>query len=469
MSVDLNNYFNLGLESTNVPVTESGMVNIFRTPVDTSSANLNRITFKVPKSGLLTADSMLNLQFVLQDSTATDSQFTPNLVNGAIGAIKRTRILIDNKVLVDIQRPGLPEVVKLYSRNTQIELAEKQYKLFANQFRSTIDPNGFEIFDSSSTRYYTDQAKTSSSLDRNIILQEASSKVYGIPIKYLGAEFLDMASLPVFLLGEREMVIEIEFHSDSREYIVSPNATVAADTTKILLANCELVTTHIILPQAVEQNELAAMKRQPVSYPLLDTYLIKGSLDSSAATVGAVTGITNSNYRINFQNREVHNLLICPVDSVPGSSLILANQRSNSLGALDLQMKINGQNLFDRPVTNQSNIFQLTTYSENSRSLKVPLNGFRCDTQTIGNVLQSDQSFYLDYRGGLHYVKVDFSNANNGIFGSGTLMHQAAVIDYKTNMGTATNPNQAAVRDMFFYASISKMLTIGANTIGITF
>ena len=126
---------------------------------------------------------MLNLQFVLQDSTATDSQFTPNLVNGAIGAIKRTRILIDNKVLVDIQRPGLPEVVKLYSRNTQIELAEKQYKLFANQFRSTIDPDGFEIFDSSSTRYYTDQAKTSSSLDRNIILQEASSKVYGIPIR----------------------------------------------------------------------------------------------------------------------------------------------------------------------------------------------------------------------------------------------------------------------------------------------
>ena len=118
MSVNLNEYFNLGLDSTNNPIEEAGQINVFRTPVDTSSVNLNRITFKVPKSGLLTADSMLNLQFVLQDTTATDSQYTLNLINGAIGAIKRTRILLDNKVLVDLQRPGLPEIVKLYSRNT---------------------------------------------------------------------------------------------------------------------------------------------------------------------------------------------------------------------------------------------------------------------------------------------------------------------------------------------------------------
>tara|TARA_R110002033_G_scaffold23117_2_gene55009 strand:+ start:13968 stop:15377 length:1410 start_codon:yes stop_codon:yes gene_type:complete len=469
MSVDLNEYFNLGLDSTNNPIEEAGQINVFRTPVDTSSQNLNRITFKVPKSGLLTADSMLNLQFVLQDTTATDSQFTLNLINGAIGAIKRTRILLDNKVLVDLQKPGLPEIVKLYSRNTQIELAEREYKLMGNQFRSSVDPAGEEILKTSETRYYTNQLGVNS-LDRNIILQPESSKVYGIPIKHLGADFLEAASLPVFLLGEREMIIEIEFFKDCREYVCTPDksggSTVLANTAKVVVENCELVTTHIILPSEVEQNEIAAMKNSPVQYPLLDTYLIKGSVNTQPGALGASN---NASYRINFQNREVHNLLMCPVDVVPGSDSILANQRSNSLGKEQLQMKINGQNLFDRPITNQANIYQLTTYSENGRALKLPIGACRVDPLTLANMDQSTQDFYLDYRGGCHYLKVDFSNGNNGVFGSGTLMRQAAVIEQTYVSATTTNPNQKATRDMNFYPTISKLLSIGANKISISF
>lgn len=469
MSVDLNEYFNLGLDSTNNPIEEAGQINVFRTPVDTSSQNLNRITFKVPKSGLLTADSMLNLQFVLQDTTATDSQFTLNLINGAIGAIKRTRILLDNKVLVDLQKPGLPEIVKLYSRNTQIELAEREYKLMGNQFRSSVDPAGEEILKTSETRYYTN-ALGVNSLDRNIILQPESSKVYGIPIKHLGADFLEAASLPVFLLGEREMIIEIEFFKDCREYVCTPDKsggnTVAANTAKVVVENCELVTTHIILPSEVEQNEIAAMKNSPVQYPLLDTYLIKGSVNTQPGALGASN---NASYRINFQNREVHNLLMCPVDVVPGSDSVLANQRSNSLGKEQLQMKINGQNLFDRPITNQANIYQLTTYSENGRALKLPIGACRVDPLTLANMDQSTQDFYLDYRGGTHFVKVDFSNGNNGVFGSGSLMRQAAVIEQSYISATNTKPNQKATRDMFFYPTISKLLSIGANKISISF
>ena len=469
MSVDLNEYFNLGLDSTNNPIEEAGQINVFRTPVDTSSQNLNRITFKVPKSGLLTADSMLNLQFVLQDTTATDSQFTLNLINGAIGAIKRTRILLDNKVLVDLQKPGLPEIVKLYSRNTQIELAEREYKLMGNQFRSSVDPAGEEILKTSETRYYTNQLGVNS-LDRNIILQPESSKVYGIPIKHLGADFLEAASLPVFLLGEREMIIEIEFFKDCREYVCTPDksggSTVLANTAKVVVENCELVTTHIILPSEVEQNEIAAMKNSPVQYPLLDTYLIKGSVNTQPGALGASN---NASYRINFQNREVHNLLMCPVDVVPGSDSVLANQRSNSLGKEQLQMKINGQNLFDRPITNQANIYQLTTYSEHGRALKLPIGACRVDPLTLANMDQSTQDFYLDYRGGCHYLKVDFSNGNNGVFGSGTLMRQAAVIEQTYVSATITNPNQKATRDMNFYPTISKLLSIGANKISISF
>jgi hypothetical protein len=310
---DLNSYFNLGLESTNQAIENAGMINVFRTPVDTSSSNLNRITFKFPKTGLLTGDSMVSLQFVLADSTAATSNLTPNLADGAIGAIKRTRILVDNKSLVDLTRPGLAENVKLYSRNTQVELAEKEYALLANQYRTTVEESGEEALHVKEMRYFNADGNNVG-FNRNIIQQVATSKVYGIKVKHLGADFLEANSLPVFLLGHREIVLEIEFHDDCREYIVDPNGgTFNAGDVKVSLADAELISTHIMLPTEVEANEIANMARQPVQYPLLDTYVVKGVVDTDGIALGSQQDQT---YRINFQNREVHNLLICNVDTV---------------------------------------------------------------------------------------------------------------------------------------------------------
>jgi hypothetical protein len=463
---DLNSYFNLGLESTNQAIENAGMINVFRTPVDTSSSNLNRITFKFPKTGLLTGDTMITLQFVLADSTAMTSNLTPNLANGAIGAIKRTRILVDNKTLVDLQRPGLAENVKLYSRNTQVELAEKEYALLANQYRTTVEESGEEALHVKEMRYFNADANNVG-FNRNIIQQVATSKVYGIKLKHLGADFLEANSLPVFLLGHREIVLELEFHDDCREYIVDPNGgAFNAGDVKVSLADAELVSTHIMLPTEVEANEIAAMARQPVQYPLLDTYVVKGVVDTDGIALGSQQDQT---YRINFQNREVHNLLICNVDTVASSKRTIANQRANSLGGNKLQMKVNGQNLFDKPIVDQSILYQLTTYSEDGRTLKVPFNAFRCDSAALANYRQSTNPLYLDYRGGFHYLKVDFSNGNQGVFGSGTLMKTACEIDYSLIPATQNNPKQDEKRDVFFYVTISKLLAIGANQINISY
>lgn len=468
MSLDLNEYFNLGLESTNNPIENAGMQNIFRTPVDTSSANLNRVTFKFPKTGLLTADSMITLQFVLSDTSAAASKFTPNLVNGAVGAIKRTRILVDNKVLVDLERPGLAENVKLYSRNTQVELAEKEYKLMGNQFRTTVHPDGSEAFDITDTRIHQNTAGSSTTISKNIILQEATSRVYGIPLKHLGADFLEAASLPVFLLGHREMILELEFFANCQEYVVSPtDATVAPGDVKVNLANCELVSTHIALPNELEASELANLKTRPAQYPLKDKYVIKGVCNATAG-IGAAIPL---NYRINFQNREVHNLMICSVTTGAniGGKRITANQFSMSMGDETLQLKVNGLNLFDRPITTQPLIYQLTTYSEDGMTLKVPINAWQVTDQTLRASQQSTNSLYLDYRGGFHYTKIDFSNANSGVFGSGTMMKTAAEIEHVITPRTATNPNQTQINDVFFYATISKLMTIGANQVNISY
>lgn len=466
MSLDLNDYFSLGLESTNQPIENAGMINVFRTPVDTSSTNLNRITFKFPKTGMLTADTMVTLQPILSDSTLTQSNLTPNFINGLIGSIKRTRLLVDNKVLVDLERPGLAENVKLYSRNTQVELAEKEYKLMGNQFRTQINANGTEGFDISDTRVLDNQNNTNVSISKNIILQEASSKVYGIPLKHLGCDFLEAAALPVFLLGHREMILELEFFADCREYVCEPEGSgFNATDVKINLANAELVSTHIMLPPEVEANEISAMARQPVSYPLLDKYVIKGVVD----TTGGVGVEKSETYRINFQNREVHNLMICSVNNSPGSTLLCGNQKSIGMGDENLQLKINGLNLFDRPITSQPLIYQLTTYSEDGRTLKIPLNAWNVSNNTLNAYSQSADPLYLDYRGNFHYVKVDFSNGNSGVFGSGTTMKTAAEIDYKITPRTATNPVQTVKNDMFFFVTISKLMTIGANQVSISY
>ena len=465
MSVNLNDYFNLGLESTNQPIENAGMINVFRTPVDSSSTNLNRVSFKFPKTGLLTGDSMITLQFVLSDSAAATSNLTPNLVNGAIGAIKRTRILVDNKVLVDLERPSLPEVVKMYSRNTQVELSEKEYKLMGNQFKTQTNSDGTEGFNTAETRLIQDQSTGAVSFTKNKILQEATSKVYGIPLKHLGADFLEQSSLPVFLLGSREIILELEFYSDCREYAVDPSGSpITSDACKVNLANCELVSTHISLPAEVEAQQIESMKKSPVTYPLKDTYLIKGY--TNAAVVGDDKVET---YRINFQNREVHNLLMVAVDNVPASKRITANQFANSMGDEKLQLKINGLNLFDRPIEKQPLMYQLTTYSEDGRTMKVPYNAYQVTNKSRLATKQSTDPLYLDYRGGFHYTKVDFSNANQGIFGSGTMMKTAAEIDYTHTPSSTASPNQEEVKDMYFYATISKLLTIGSNMVNISY
>lgn len=470
MSLDLNEYFSLGLDSTNNPIENAGMQNVFRTPVDTSSANLNRVTFKFPKTGLLTADSMITLQPILGNSSAGTTTLTPNFVNGVIGAIKRTRILVDNKVLVDLERPGLAENVKLYSRHTQIELAEKEYKLMGNQFRTQTNADGTEGFNVGDTRVVKNATGNLVSCSKNLILQEASSKVYGIPLKHLGADFLEAASLPVFLLGHREMILELEFFADCREYVCSPQAdTINADSVKINLANCELVSTHIALPPDVESQEIANMARQPVQYPLLDTYVIKGVVDTSSTNVNDTK---TENYRINFQNREVHNIMMCAVKNTITGTSIMGNQFATSLGDESLQLKINGLNLFDRPINTQPMLYQLTTYSEDGRTLKIPYNAWAVTKQSLKAYLQPNLAInpeYFDYRGGFHYIKVDLSNANSGVFGSGTVMKTAAEIEHVITVRTETNPNQKTRMDVFFYATISKLMTLGQSQVNISY
>ena len=75
----------------------------------------------------------------------------------------------------------------------------------------------------------------------------------------------------------------------------------------------------------------------------------------------------------------------------------------------------------------------------------------------------------LELMNRFHYTKVDFSNANSGVFGSGTMMKTAAEIEHTITPRTATNPNQTQINDVFFYATISKLMTIGSSQVNISY
>ena len=288
----------------------------------------------------------------------------------------------------------------------------------------------------------------------------------------LGAAFLESASLPVFLLQSREMIIELTFHNNCREYIIDAthgDTPIATDAVKVNLASCELVSTHVMLPDQVEMSQIAASGRKPIQYPLRDNYVIKGTI-----TTAATDTQTPAFYRLNLQNRELHTMLMVFKNSnITLKNAVTANQRTNALGDEEIQFKMNGLNVFERPIDQSCLVYQNLNYVNNNLALKVPYNAYNCNDYTITQINQSTQDLYLQYRGGFHYVGIDVRNGNAGVFGAGTVQQTAFEIDYKVtarNPSATAEPIQNAVqRDVLFYPTVSKMLSIGQRTVDISF
>ncbi len=477
MSYNLNDYFQLGLDSEAMP-QNSLVMNTIRTPVNTQSGRdgLSKVTFKIPKIGMLTGDSMVSVQFIENVAPGfTSGDATPNFISGALGCIERARLLVDNKVLTDLERPSMLEIPKIYSESTENEVAQFSNKFLGTQFQTNVSPeSGNERFNFKKTRYLSaaNEATDTQNTIRNRITTQGNSKVYGIHLKHLGAQFLENDSLPVFLLGAREMVLELFFYRDCREYIVSGTSTadqLAEATIAVNYPLCELITTHIQLPDDVQAAEIANLQSNPVSYPLHDNYVVKSNFTTRA--INATPG-QQKTFRINAQNRELHKLLMVhnpDLSTYDGTNRVVANQRAISLGNIIFQMKSNGLNLYERPITNSSILYQQTTYAHNGMALKLPYTSFHCNNR-INAIPQSTQTLYLSYRGTQHYLAIDFKNGNGGVFGGGTVQKQAMEIDYEAITRVAANPTQPSTQfDVLFYLTVSKMLTIGSRSVEISF
>ena len=476
MSYNLNSYFQLGLDSEATP-QNSLVMNTIRTPVDVQSgrSGLNKVTFKVPKAGLLTGDSMVTLQLIANPNAAVapSSNATPNFVCGALGVIERARLVIDNKVLTDVERPSLLEIPKLYTENTQNEVAQFNYKFLGNQLQTKTNPtDGTEEFDVSKSRYFVAQDETADTQNvvRNRVTSVANSKVYGLHLKHLGAQFLENRSLPVFLMGAREIILELFFYKDCREYMTMTQGTAGSIQPDSFIVNtetCELVSTHIQIPDDVQANEIAALATKPMSYPLIDNYVVKGGI----TTKGVNTAISNT-FRINAQNRELHRILMVntatPVASDQGNRVV-SNQISRADGDHSVQIKSNGLNLYERPITNPSLFQQQSIYAYNNMALKLPYGSFHVNNR-VNSIPQSAKQLGRAIRGFAQYFAVDFKNGNGGVYGAGSVQKQALEIEYTVTPRVNAWPTQNNVQySTLFFLSVSKLLTIGSKMVEISF
>jgi hypothetical protein len=263
------------------------------------------------------------------------------------------------------------------------------------------------------------------------------------------------------------MIIELYIHTDCREYLVPTMGTLSADDYVVNYANVELVTTHVQIPDDVQASEIANLQTQPVSYPLIDNYVVKGN-----RVMGADGTTDNKVFRINAQNRELHKLLMVNTNvstQVQDNNRVVGNQKAIALGDESLQIKSNGLNLFERPITSQSLLYQQTTYAHNGMALKLPMNACRVDTR-VKQMPPMTDNLGLNYRGNAKYLAIDFTNGNGGVYGGGSVQKQAMEIEHNVTPTDSTNPiQQNRTFNSSFYLSVSKLLTIGARNVEISF
>ena len=478
-SVNINDYFKLGLDTDSEGIDTPALLNTFRTAPDNVNTLHNRVTFKVPKNGLLTQDSGVVIQCNLTSTANANVDNGLNIVNGILGCVKRSTVLIDSKPLIDLENPSYIETNKLYSRNNPARLLDFHKNLLGNSFITNENENNNVTNDSRGKEQLAHNEcgviPANNGVNRFFPQREqlqvvnAQNKRYFIPLHMLGCNFLRYNSLPVYLMKDRDIELQLEFDTNAGNWSFNSStvAGMVASGAEVDLSECELVTTHVLLDEEVESEQRAMLQQEQVSYSLIESYLVKGVFTST--TVGTAG---NDLYRLNLQNREVHKLLTCfrNLESENNGLNPLGNQASNSMGDEVYNYRINGQLVFDDDVSNDAVSFYLNALQNNGQSLKVSKTAWSHTTLDNYQVKNNVNPSGLCYRGKFHYLGLDCQNGNGGVFGSGTAMRTPLELIYQATPVSTANPKQnGKTVDVFFYVSASKLLKISSNNVVISF
>ena len=79
------------------------------------------------------------------------------------------------------------------------------------------------------------------------------------------------------------MELVIEFDSDCRNWAFKNTGELQSDAVSIVLEDVELVSTHVLLDEEVESEQRGMLKQSQVEYNLIESYLIRGTIQAPAA------------------------------------------------------------------------------------------------------------------------------------------------------------------------------------------
>lgn len=473
MSLELDQFFNLQPNAVEDAPLQQSLLTTIRTPIEASNPNTNSVFIKIPKIGLLTSDSMVTFRIKAEQGLTGNCRV--NLLNGILGAIKRFTLRVDNKILSDIEKPSQFVTQALYSQNSVSKISCLHHYLFGCNTRLTVDRlDGIERPDvrcGMVVQYDAFGVPTMTAQEFLVSDTADENFRFGVPLSFLGATWLANNNLPMFMMKDREVIMEIQFEKDAREYIVG---TIDTDVFNCVvdLPTVELVSTHILQDEELERAMMAQIKKSPFKYPMLDTYLVKNVMPAGAVDPDGHT----ETYRINLQGRELHSMLLSFRDTelpeyqaASTFKIWTANQGSDALGDENWLLKMNGRNVFERPVTSQALVFFLTQLYNKGASPQVSKLQYTCDNNTVINNAVNTDEFNSDLRGRCHWVGFDFENGNNAVFGGGIQQVAPLEIQYTITRRTATYPTQTSAHEVLAYMSVSKLLTIGAGQVGVSF
>lgn len=493
MALDLSQYFRLGLTSENIPITDELFTTI-RTAPDSKTTNISggRVIFKLPTNGMITKESVISFQPVKNALYAP--RVVLNGINGILGAIKRCTFKLNGKVLQDLELPSYNQTAKFYATHTPQGVVDYHQFLYGCGFKSVIrDSDGVEELEFG---YSASQKAGKGGQDLGKFLiggGVGTARKYSIPLTALGISFLTLQNIPAFMFKSGTMTIELEFHEDCREYVISDgnqndDNALASDTVAINLDSCELVTTHILLSEQTEKSQMQLLMetKAGMQFPFIDEYVVRGVFQK-----GALNAAQDNQYRLNTQNRQLHKILMAwKRSSVPennpvaGRSVYAANQASNSPGDINsLQVKMNGFNVFQIPISSPVMVYYLNSLWNNGSAFKVSPLQYRYDSyiQNMGAGIEAEDGAYeRAMMGRMFYLGIDFTNGNTDAlgqpvpYGSGVIQKTALDVDMTwTAVAPADQslPDQTGAADeLLTYLQVAKLLTIMSDgTVNITF
>lgn len=498
MALDLQNFFRLGLDSTNQPIEATGLLNTRRVAPSTVSTLHNRVVFRFENEGLLTKDSGVIVQPV--QGTA-NGNVGLNVVNGILGSIRRATLTIDGKRLTDLVQPSHLENNRLYSKNTESRMLDYYRPLIGNglavqvvkdgEAENTIGLNGVEysgteIFSKHLPTQYNN-ADPGAAVVRQYGIGQNNNKNYYVPLHLLGMNFLRYNNLPLYLMKDRLVELTLEFDNKAAQnwaFDSTNGVGVGRSTVTVDLNACELIQNNILLDDELVQSQLAMIRDEAANFSLVESYLVEGTIPILQRLDGGGAVINQSkNYRINCQGREVQKLLVAQTFSDNDGSntgvVPFANQGSVDIGEKEYNWRINGSLLFDKDIKDETIQYYLLTEYNGGYGVRVSRNTFASNSlvqkQYADLIVDAQRNQVTDYIGRFNYLGQSLRNGSAGVFGAGTLIntpidlkmsHVSAPNKFPPCQGDAANPKN--LRSLI-YVSNSKMLQINANSVNITF